>query len=444
MKTLFPGFYPLTDSQLTTLWSEGTIVPDANVLLNLYRYPETAQKELLELLDSVKSRLWLPYHAALEFHRNRLNVIAEQKRRFNEVKELAQKTRNTFKAEISKLRLSERHALINPASIISEIDAAVEKFVQEIDSLELDHMDVNKPDAVRSALVTIFEGRVGPPPDQRYVDRVSADANQRFPARMPPGYMDAEKDKGSDPMFFHSGVRYERKLGDLIVWNQIIDFAKDTKPHGIMFVTDDEKEDWWNIVSSSGNKTIGPRPELFEEANRLAGLELFHVLKSSGFMIQSKVHLRSRVSDSTIKQVEAIARNANTQRIASPTQSEAAIIRWLEEQNPGWEVEETLVPDLTLKSPNGKRLMGFEVIRPERDSDIESIYKSKLDILSLVKNPAVERLDVVAVVPDLESSKNESQKLSMMECEPGIGLVVGHLDHNGDVPRFVPTLRLSG
>ncbi|NJM11835.1 MAG: hypothetical protein HC889_08085 [Synechococcaceae cyanobacterium SM1_2_3] len=30
----------------------------------------------------------------------------------------------------------------------------------------------------------------------------------------------------------------------------------------IVFVTDDEKEDWWLTIESKGEKTIGPRPEL--------------------------------------------------------------------------------------------------------------------------------------------------------------------------------------
>ena len=38
---------------------------DANVLLNLYRYPEPARKDLFKVLNKIKERIWVPYHAAL-------------------------------------------------------------------------------------------------------------------------------------------------------------------------------------------------------------------------------------------------------------------------------------------------------------------------------------------------------------------------------------------
>lgn len=81
MKKLFPGFYQPTDTEFKKLWEKCTFVIDANVLLNLYRYPEEAKADLLKVFGKISDRLWLPYQAALEYQKNRLIVIAEQRSR---------------------------------------------------------------------------------------------------------------------------------------------------------------------------------------------------------------------------------------------------------------------------------------------------------------------------------------------------------------------------
>jgi hypothetical protein len=40
MRNAFYGYYPPTAQELETLWLQGTVVFDTNVLLNLYRLPD--------------------------------------------------------------------------------------------------------------------------------------------------------------------------------------------------------------------------------------------------------------------------------------------------------------------------------------------------------------------------------------------------------------------
>ena len=72
--------------------------------------------------------------------------------------------------------------------------------------------------------------------------RIKEKCKHRFKNEIPPGYKDKKKD-GTE-------------CGDLILWYQILNMAKDKKLP-IILVTDDKKEDWWWI---SAGKTIGPRP----------------------------------------------------------------------------------------------------------------------------------------------------------------------------------------
>ena len=81
MRDKFPGFYPPAD--FNQLWQNATFVLDTNVLLNLYRYPKTAREQLLATFDKISNRLFVPFQAALEYQRNRLAVIQEQKKRFS-------------------------------------------------------------------------------------------------------------------------------------------------------------------------------------------------------------------------------------------------------------------------------------------------------------------------------------------------------------------------
>jgi predicted nucleic acid-binding protein len=55
MRDAFPGYYAPKEEEFKKLWKEGTFVVDANVLLNLYRYPKSAAADLIAaLLDEVE------------------------------------------------------------------------------------------------------------------------------------------------------------------------------------------------------------------------------------------------------------------------------------------------------------------------------------------------------------------------------------------------------
>jgi len=44
----------LTKEEIQNLWDNCVFVLDTNVLLNLYRYPENAQKDMLKILNKIK------------------------------------------------------------------------------------------------------------------------------------------------------------------------------------------------------------------------------------------------------------------------------------------------------------------------------------------------------------------------------------------------------
>src|SRR6185503_17618148 len=118
MKELFPGFYQPTDHEFKKLWEKCTFVLDANVLLNLYRYPEEAKADLLKVIGKISDRLWLPYQAALEYQRNRLTVIAEQQKKFSDVKEAFDAAESKLIGGLEKLQLKKKYSSINPEGFL--------------------------------------------------------------------------------------------------------------------------------------------------------------------------------------------------------------------------------------------------------------------------------------------------------------------------------------
>ena len=113
---------------------------------------------------------------------------------------------------------------------------------------------------------------MGATPTQADLDAIYAEGKKRFEEKVPPGFADEKKEKSERPYHHSSGLRLERKFGDLVAWKQLIAEAHQKELASVIWVTDDEKPDWWLVVDSQGKKTIGPRPALFEEIRRDGGV----------------------------------------------------------------------------------------------------------------------------------------------------------------------------
>ncbi|MDW7668705.1 MAG: PIN-like domain-containing protein, partial [Bacillota bacterium] len=71
----------------------------------------------------------------------------------------------------------------------------------------------------------------------------------------------------------------DNKFGDFIIWKEIINYSKKFKTP-IIFITEDNKEDWWCKVHG---ETIGPRNELIKEFNDETG-EKIYIYKLNRFI----------------------------------------------------------------------------------------------------------------------------------------------------------------
>lgn len=309
MKSLFQGFYQSTEEEFKSLWQHSLFIFDTNVLLNLYRYQSSTRDSLLKVMEKVEDRVWIPYHVGLEFHRNRLKVIAEQHKRFTEVRGIVEKTISEMSDKFDALQLKTRHSHINPDQLISNFQKVQSDFFDDLKKLEEKSISINSSDEIMERIERLFQNAIGEAPlDQKNIDKIFSEGERRYESNIPPGFKDSSKgDKESDE-FSYGGITYKRKYGDLIIWYQIIAHACENGIKKIIFITDDNKADWWWKVDSNGTKNLGVRPELKDEIQRKADVDSFHAYNTERFLSYANEQLDAQVTEEVIKEVREISK----------------------------------------------------------------------------------------------------------------------------------------
>lgn len=357
MKELFPGYYSPTSEESDRAWKTGVIVLDTNVLLNLYRYPAHAQEDMLSVLRKLRNRIWLPFHVALEYQQSRLKIIANQFEKFAMARKVALDSRRALKSDLAALQLNKGHSLINPVDLIEGYDELVKRFIEGLDKLKKEQLTVDGPDPIRTKLDEIMLGRVGPEPaDQAAIAAVSEEAEYRFLHNVPPGYMDISK---GDESLTHNGKVYLRRYGDFIIWKQMLDHMQTERGNqrDLIFVTDDEKEDWWNLVRTASDVKQGPHPQLVQELRTVSPGSNMFILTSEQFLTNARERLKVSIDDDTIAQVREIT---SVEDEISKNHVEAEVIRLLAIELGDGEVERRAkFPHFVWK--RGDRTTGIEV-----------------------------------------------------------------------------------
>ena len=417
---------------------------DANVLLNLYRYPEKAREDLIKALQKIEGRLWIPHQAALEYQRNRQTVIADQRSRFADVRKILETAQQDIENELQQLQLKKRHSNINPDSFTQKLVKLIGEFTAELDALEKAHTANVEKDELRERIEKLFDGRLGQPPaNQKTLDTLYKEGEERFAKNIPPGYLDRkkEKDKQGDD-YAYGGISYKRKFGDFIVWKQILEHAKAQALKSVVFVTDDDKDDWWWCIESQGRKKLGPRPELVEEIKREAAIERFHMYSSEQFLEFADTHLKVKVNKESIAQVaesklEARRLMIRTSEIRQRFQlATKAVYQWLTKQYPSARIieNERGFPDFLIDLDSGGRI-GVEVtpirgpfgVMPDR---LEKIFRGHYEITA-------GRMQRCLFVFIFMEDADEGRAVNMIrhrlrDLPPGIDVQFGRIKENSE------------
>jgi hypothetical protein len=217
------------------------IVFDSSALLNMYRYPRQARTDLFSVLHSISDRLWMPHQVALEFQENRLAVISDQVSRFKEVKAIISEAESKIKSQFEQLQLDKRHSSIDPGPFIGRVTRVVRDFSEKLETLEKDQPDVYQDDDIWKQLDELYAGKIGSPLSSKTLESLYKEGEERYRRRVPPGYMDQSKER---EVYRYQDLMIEKQYGDFILWRQLFEEVQSNKIKSVIFVTDDEKEDW--------------------------------------------------------------------------------------------------------------------------------------------------------------------------------------------------------
>lgn len=244
MRSGFIGFYHDYFIDKSQLLKDATIVVDTNVLLDIYRYSKETASQILNMMDNLKDKLWMPYQVAYEYHKDRNEkVLGGHIRTYTQLINKVEEWEKTFNEE-------RKHPFLG--------DEEFTQLMQHLSNIRKilcggreNRSQLILNDEYKNKIADFYEGKLGEDYTTEEKEKYNTEAKSRYEKQIPPGYKDYKKP--------------DNEFGDYLIWKQMIDFAKNNHCP-IIFVSNDIKEDW--IEDVAGLK-LGPRPELIDEFYKL-------------------------------------------------------------------------------------------------------------------------------------------------------------------------------
>jgi hypothetical protein len=293
-------------------FTDALIVLDTNVLLDLYRYSPGARNQVLAALRLVKPRLWLPYQVSWEFIRSRRSAVADRTERLQKAKnQLDRRLRDAWSnvqnaADEVKGLLdqfaadeagqAELDELINEESFKQLIEPWQSKLNERIEELK-NSQDIKLKDIVGGSdpilpqVADLYDNRFATAPDPTTVRRhIEHALGYRYPNKIPPGYLDAEK---PTPI---------QAAGDYLIWEELIEHVRAQPGQSrVLFVSGDTKSDWYEPARSS-NEPPRPWPSLIDEFRARTSAELL-IVETRAFFVGVSEFLDAQFTASTVEEI---------------------------------------------------------------------------------------------------------------------------------------------
>lgn len=307
MKKHFAGFYNPSEEEFKNLWNTCTFVFDTNILLHSYRFEESAREVLLTIFETIKERIWIPYQVALEYHHLINKEKLDQEHAYDQLSKELSKIQNSVEEKFKNYSLQHTNLKLNESLHTSFVNS-LEALISDLKEQKNSHPDLEN---IKYRLAEIFEDKIGEPYTQEQLTEIYGEGEERFSKKIPPGFKDSKNKEGKTKYF--NGIHYEDKFGDYVLWKQIMDYSKANK-RDIIFVTDDQKEDWWNI---SKGKTLGIHPELVQEFSRNTN-QNFYMYNTKRFLNNVHNFIPLQVTEENVK--EAIESINNYKRAVEESQ----------------------------------------------------------------------------------------------------------------------------
>lgn len=288
MDKKFSHFYLPEEKWIKNLWENCIFVFDTNILLNFYRYSKSTREDFIKILKNVKSKIWIPYQVGNEYHNNRFETIESVISQYDDFIKRLDKIKNDLDKAKEEINKKKSHPHIT-SKFIEDIQVILEKEKTQIKKEKEKFGKLKEDDFILEDLKQLFRDKVGEPYSDDQLIELVKQGEFRYENEIPPGYEDTKN---------KSGIR---KYGDLIIWFQIIDKAKESK-QSVIFITDDVKEDWWKIYPRKNNMLL-PKPELIKEFKDKCSKD-YYMYTSDKFLNLSEKYLKQKVAQQSIREVK--------------------------------------------------------------------------------------------------------------------------------------------
>lgn len=346
--------YNLSKKHEIELFQKAIIVFDTSSLLDFYSYSKHTQDEIIKTVFSkLKNRLWAPAQSYFEFMKNREKVMMKPIQSYKNLLtkkqhvsdsgdfEMIATPLESFQSKdlknikgilqtlIEKTSTTDKHPFFKEkyfselkSKILSfekqinatneQIKSFHQQFKNDIEEKTKNIESIKAKDTILQAFNQFFS--VGKEFTYEETLVIVSEGELRYRNQIPPGYED-QKEKSGFSIY-----------GDLILWKQILKYSSiEKKP--IIFVTNDNKKDWWQYENKQNLKK--PRHELIQEIWSCSN-ERFWMYNSNDFLYKIKDILKFDLENSTIEEVKKINEEHNNQHLSN------AILNWSSNYYNNW------------------------------------------------------------------------------------------------------------
>ncbi|AYF20045.1 TPA: DUF4935 domain-containing protein [Vibrio parahaemolyticus] len=271
---------------------EALIVLDANVLL----LPFTTDVKNVEAIKSLYEKLvesdqiYLPAQAIREYLDNRANKLAN----INEA--LQKKSNQSFNYVGAHPLLSSLEQYQSLIELEAPLKEAIKQYQNKIRETLSAVQAWGWNDPVSKMYHEVLSERVLSD-EAISTEVVEADLKRRSRLNIPPGYKDKSKE--------------QNQAGDLLIWHELLNLAESKDKH-VIFVSGDEKADWWH---QSGRNPLYPRFELVDEFREKTNGKSFHIVSLSKLL---EIFETDREVVESIKSSESEQKVVNEETTAPP------------------------------------------------------------------------------------------------------------------------------
>lgn len=234
------------------------IIFDTNIYLNLYEYSPEATEFFVELANLVNDKIILPSTVKREFEKNQPMSYKRQKNKFKNAISNLLNPLNQVKDKLGKqfdILESFKYPNIkvlkeDTQTILSNLQNIFDEYINNHSEFESVYNVFLEEDIVRNLIQEIINNKNLL--DDFTIDEIyllCAEGEKRFKDEIPPGFKDDKTKKGV------------QAYGDFLIWKEALNYCSKNQLD-LIFVTDDEKPDWYTIEKSQRK---GFREELLTE-----------------------------------------------------------------------------------------------------------------------------------------------------------------------------------